>query len=130
MIAKIFNSFNHGGSSYSLPAHGRVGARARNLAAHFASQNTNPVGAKSESAAEGGVGRPEAEQARYGVKIPPRPSEYRKRPAPPPCSFRAEQHKKVTTGARGGSRTLNPLRATDLKSVVYSSSTTRAYLEY
>ena len=29
-------------------------------------------------------------------------------------------------GAGGGSRTLNPLRATDLKSVVYSSSTTPA----
>ncbi|OGF75886.1 hypothetical protein A3E62_00635 [Candidatus Giovannonibacteria bacterium RIFCSPHIGHO2_12_FULL_44_29] len=27
--------------------------------------------------------------------IPPHPSEYKKRPAPPPCSFRVEHHKKV-----------------------------------
>ena len=32
------------------------------------------IAAGSEGEAEGGVGRPEAEQARYGVKIPPRPS--------------------------------------------------------
>ena len=48
---------------------------------------------QSEGEAEGGgVGRPEAEQARYGVKIPPRPSRSK---APPPCSFRAEPSKKV-----------------------------------
>jgi len=41
------------------------------------------------------VGRPESEQARYGVKIPPCPSESRKRQAPPPCSFRAEHQRKV-----------------------------------
>ena len=44
------------GSSYNLPAHWAGGARARNLAAHFASQNTNSVDAKSEGAAEGGCG--------------------------------------------------------------------------
>jgi hypothetical protein len=42
------------GSSLSLPAHGWVGARATSffVAAHFALQNTNSVGAKSEGAAE------------------------------------------------------------------------------
>ena len=49
-------SFNFLGSSINLPAHWAGGARARNLAAHFALQNTNPVGAKSEGAAEGGCG--------------------------------------------------------------------------
>jgi len=44
------------GSSCNLPAQWAGGARARNLAAHFALQNTNSVGAKSEGAAEGGVG--------------------------------------------------------------------------
>ena len=43
------------GSSLSLPAHGRAGARATPfLAAHFAKQNTNLVGTKSEGGAEGG----------------------------------------------------------------------------
>lgn len=32
-------------------------------------------------------------------------------------------------GARGGNRTHNPLRGTDFKSVVYTSSTTRADLK-
>jgi len=43
------------GSFLSLPAHGRVGARATLLflAAHFAKQNTNSVGVQSEGAAEG-----------------------------------------------------------------------------
>ncbi|KKQ31786.1 MAG: hypothetical protein US45_C0040G0008 [Candidatus Nomurabacteria bacterium GW2011_GWA1_37_20] len=46
------------GSSLSLPAHGRVGARAKLLflAAHFAKQNTNSVGVQSEGEAEGGCG--------------------------------------------------------------------------
>ena len=46
------------GSSLSLPAHGWVGARATSLfpAAHFAKQNTNPVGVQSEGEAEGGCG--------------------------------------------------------------------------
>ena len=46
------------GSSLSLSAHGRVGARATSLfsAAHFAKQNTNSVGVQSESEAEGGCG--------------------------------------------------------------------------
>ncbi|MBU2539994.1 hypothetical protein KJ786_02440 [Patescibacteria group bacterium] len=44
--------------SLSLPAHGRVGARATSLflAAHFAKQNTNFVGVQSEGEAEGGCG--------------------------------------------------------------------------
>ena len=48
------------GSSLSLPAHGRVGARATLLfpAAHFAKQNTNSVGVQSEGEAEGGCGAP------------------------------------------------------------------------
>ena len=46
------------GSFLSLPAHGRVGARATLLfpAAHFAKQNTNSVGVQSEGEAEGGCG--------------------------------------------------------------------------
>jgi len=44
------------GSSINLSAHGWVGARARNLAAHFALQNTNSVGVQSEGEAEGGCG--------------------------------------------------------------------------
>src|SRR3989338_10032133 len=46
------------GSPLSLPAHGRVGARATLLflAAHFAKQNTNSVGVQSEGEAEGGGG--------------------------------------------------------------------------
>src|SRR3989338_7269177 len=44
------------GSSLSLPAHWAGGARAKNSAVHFALQNTNPVGTKSEGAAEGGGG--------------------------------------------------------------------------
>ena len=43
----------------------------------------NPV-RPDEDAAEGGCGG-----------IPPRPSEIKQRPAPPPCSQRAEHHKKV-----------------------------------
>jgi len=39
-----------------LPAHWEGGARARISAAHFALQNTNSVGAKSEGEAEGGCG--------------------------------------------------------------------------
>ena len=41
------------GSSLSLPAHGRVGARATLLfpAAHFAKQNTNSVAVQSEGEA-------------------------------------------------------------------------------
>jgi hypothetical protein len=71
-------------SSFSLPAHGWVGARATLLfpAAHFALQNTNSVGVQSEGEAEGGgVG---------GITLRPSRSE-----APPPCSFRTEPSKKV-----------------------------------
>jgi hypothetical protein len=62
------------GSSINLPAHWVGGARARNLAAHFAKQNTNFVGAKSEGAAEGGCGgnsaapEPEAKPRRLLVQ--------------------------------------------------------------
>jgi len=53
-----FLGFNQSkGSALSLPAHGKGGARATSfLAAHFAKQNTNSVGAKREGAAEGGCG--------------------------------------------------------------------------
>ena len=55
-----FSSFSQTklGSSLSLPAHGRVGARATLLflAAHFAKQNTNSVGVQSEGEAGGGRG--------------------------------------------------------------------------
>ena len=54
MLPKYFDL--HKGSSANLPAHWAGGARARILAAHFALQNTNPIGAKSEGAAEGGCG--------------------------------------------------------------------------
>src|SRR3989344_266129 len=56
MVSKIKSFVNTKGSS-SLPAHWEGGTRATSfLAAHFAKQNTNSVGAKSEGAAEGGCG--------------------------------------------------------------------------
>ena len=78
------------GSSLSLPANGLGGSRATSLlVAHFALQNTASNSAEkknrpSEGVAEGGLGG-----------IPPRPSEYKKRTAPPSCSFRAEPRTKV-----------------------------------
>lgn len=36
-------------------------------------------------------------------------------------------HHHMINGGRGGSRTLNPVRATDFKSVAYTSSATRPY---
>ena len=45
---------------------------------------------------KGGVGRPEAEQARYGVKIPPRPSKNKartRRPARPVRKLFFKQHR-------------------------------------
>jgi len=60
MLSKNMNlvNTNQKGSSLSLPAHGRVGARATSLfsAAHFAKQNTNSVGVQSKGEAEGGCG--------------------------------------------------------------------------
>jgi len=51
------------GSSFPLPAHGWVGARATLLflTAHFALQNTNSVGVQSEGMAERGCGGNSAE---------------------------------------------------------------------
>ncbi|MFA6463247.1 MAG: hypothetical protein WCT51_04380, partial [Candidatus Shapirobacteria bacterium] len=63
MIPKILILSNKNqGSSFPLPAHGRVGARATSiLAAHFALQNTLSKSAEkravgSEGEAEGGCG--------------------------------------------------------------------------
>ena len=57
MLSNLFTFVKAKGSSLSLPAHGRVGARATSfLAAHFAKQNTNSVGVQSEGEAEGGCG--------------------------------------------------------------------------
>ena len=58
MLSNLFTFVKAKGSSLSLPAHGRVGARATRLfsAAHFAKQNTNSVGVQSEGEAEGGCG--------------------------------------------------------------------------
>src|SRR3990167_3308546 len=71
------------GSSLSLPAHVRVGARATLLfpAAHFAKQNTNSVGVQSEGEAEGGCG---------GNSDSPEPKQ-----SPAACSFRAGHHRKL-----------------------------------
>jgi len=68
------------GSSLSLPAHGRVGARAKLLflAAHFAKQNTNSVGVQSEGEAEGGCGG--FRRARAEAK-PRRPARSEQNPA-------------------------------------------------
>ena len=65
------------GSSLSLPAHGRVGARATStLAAHFALQNTHSKSAKkravgSEGEAEGGCGGNSASPERLRPAAPP-----------------------------------------------------------
>ena len=60
------------GSSMSLPAHGWVGARATSfLAAHFALQNTNSVGAKRKGAAEGGCGGNSAAPERNQTEASP-----------------------------------------------------------
>ncbi len=57
MLSNLLTFVKAKGSSLSLPAHGRVGARATSfLAAHFAKQNTNSVGVQSEGEAEGGCG--------------------------------------------------------------------------
>jgi len=56
-IISHFNIFSKIGSSLSLPAHGRAGARATSLmAAHFAKRNTKfgGGGKKLESESEGG----------------------------------------------------------------------------
>ena len=65
-----------------MPAHWAGGARARILAAHFALQNTNPIGAKSEGAAEGGCG---------GNSAAPE----RRSPAALPERLRAEPSRKI-----------------------------------
>ena len=71
----IFNQLN--GSSYDLPAHWAGGARARNLVAHFALQNTNSVGVQSEGEAEGGCGgnsaSPEPKRSPAALLVQSRP---------------------------------------------------------
>ena len=58
IISKLNKSVNQKGSSLSLPAHGRAGARATpSLAAHFAKQNTK----------FGGGGTPEAERFAFAT---------------------------------------------------------------
>ena len=67
------------GSTLSLPAHGRAGARATSLflAAHFAKQNTNSVGVQSEGEAEGGCGgnsaSPEPKRSPAALLVQSRP---------------------------------------------------------
>ena len=57
MLSNLFTFVKTKGSSLSLPAHGKTGARTTSfLAAHFAKQNTNSVGVQSEGEAEGGCG--------------------------------------------------------------------------
>ena len=58
ILPKYLEIVKQKGSSFALPAHGWVGARATLLfpAAHFAKQNTNSVGVQSEGEAEGGGG--------------------------------------------------------------------------
>ena len=71
MISKNMSLVNLKGSSL-LPAHGRVGARATSfLTAHFAKQNTNSVGVKSEGAAEGGCGGNSAAPERNQTEASP-----------------------------------------------------------
>jgi hypothetical protein len=72
------------GSSLSLPAYGRVVARATSfLAAHFAKQNTNSVSVQSEGEAEGGCG---------GNSASPEP---KRSPAALPEVLRAEPSKNI-----------------------------------
>ena len=82
MLSNLFTFVKAKGSSLSLPAHGRVGARATRLfsAAHFAKQNTNSVGVQSEGEAEGGCGGNSAAPERW---------------SPPPALSGAEASKKV-----------------------------------
>src|SRR3989344_8564585 len=71
MVSKIKSFVNTKGSS-SLPAHWEGGARATSfLAAHFAKQNTNSVGTKSEGAAEGGRGGNSAAPERNQTEASP-----------------------------------------------------------
>ncbi len=72
IISHFLNSLQTAtGRSYNLPAHWVGGARAKNNTAHFASQNTHSVGAKSEGAAEGGCGRNSAAPERRSPAAPP-----------------------------------------------------------
>ena len=71
MVSKI-KSFVNTKGSLSLPAHWEGGARATSfLAAHFAKQNTNSVGAKREGAAEGGCGGNSAAPERNQTEASP-----------------------------------------------------------
>ena len=79
MLSNLFTFVKTKGSSLSLPAHGRVGARATRLfsAAHFAKQNTNSVGVQSEGEAEGGCGgnsaSPEPKRSPAALLVQSRP---------------------------------------------------------
>jgi len=79
MLSNLFTFVKAKGSSLSLPAHGRVGARATRLfsAAHFAKQNTNSVGVQSEGEAEGGCGgnsaSPEPKRSPAALLVKSRP---------------------------------------------------------
>src|SRR3990167_1073939 len=91
MITNLNNFVNESlGSSLALPANGLGGSRATSLlVAHFALQNTASNSAEkrivpARAWRKGGLGG-----------IPPRPSEYKKRTAPPSCSLRAEPRTKV-----------------------------------
>src|SRR3989339_643639 len=74
MISKNLSFVNTKGSSFALPAHGWVGARATSsLAAHFALRNTasnsaEKKGSPSEGVAEGGGWGEEFRHARAEVK--------------------------------------------------------------
>src|SRR3989339_375801 len=74
MISKNLSFVNTKGSSFALPAHGWVGARATSsLAAHFALRNTasnsaEKKGSPSEGVAEGGGWGEEFRHARAVVK--------------------------------------------------------------
>ena len=72
MVSKILSLVNLKGSALFLPAHWEGGARATSfLAAHFAKQNTNSVGAKSEGGAEGGCGGNSAAPERNQTEASP-----------------------------------------------------------
>ena len=79
MLSNLFTFVKAKGSSLTLPAHGRVGARATRLfsAAHFAKQNTNSVGVQSEGEAEGGCGgnsaSPEPKRSPAALLVQSRP---------------------------------------------------------
>ena len=83
IISKLNKSVNQKGSSLSLPAHGRAGARATSsLAVHFAKRNTKFGGGGKARAGKNSwwtltlqPPSPAPEQVRYGTSLFARPSE-------------------------------------------------------